>query len=130
MVAGGVPSGRAKRPQARGTHRVFQPTEDNLPGLGRELQRRGAPQVSPQCLCVYVGCYVGGGAAGRSLENHTTATVSGSGHPRHGPLRSGRVGDAPPTAVQLYRVATRNLVHGHVGRPLLQNGGQAPVALE
>ena len=130
VVAGGVPSGRAKRSAVRGTGGVFKPTEDGLSVLGRELQRRGAPQVPPQCLCVDVCRNVGGGAAGCSLEHHSAAAVCGPGQQRHRPLRPGRMRNAPPTAVHLHRVTTRDLVHGHVGRSLLQNGWQAPVALE
>ena len=82
------------------------------------------------CPRVDVGRHVGGGAAGRSFEYHPAATVRGPGHPRHGSLSPGRVGDAPPTAVYLHRMAARDLVHGHVGRPLLKDGGKAPVSLK
>ena len=89
--------------------------------LWRQLLHCGPPQVPPQRLGVDIGRSVGSGVVRGRLENHTPPAVGGPGYPPHGALSPGRVCNTPPppAAEYLYSVATRHLVYGHVGRPLL-----------
>ena len=110
--------------------RGLKTPEDGLCGLEGQLKHCGSPQLLPHRLGVDSGRSVGSGAARGRLVQYTPPAVGGPGDSSHRALSHRRVCNALPTAINLYGMTAPDVVNGHVVRPFLKDGGEAPVTLE